>query len=55
MTLALPKTGLVNEDAREVVGELFLADIGVPPQLYRDYLGIQVDHIFERNGIVRVF
>lgn len=31
MTLALPKTGLL----RERTGELFLADIGIPQNVYR--------------------
>jgi len=31
MTLALPKSGLVNEDA----GEIVLADIGIPKETYR--------------------
>jgi NAD(P)H-hydrate epimerase len=35
LTLALPKTGL-----REYTGTLFVADIGIPPELYRQ-LGIE--------------
>ncbi|MEE9285246.1 MAG: NAD(P)H-hydrate epimerase, partial [Dehalococcoidia bacterium] len=34
LTLALPKVGLRTEAARRCVGELYLADIGVPPELY---------------------
>lgn len=34
LTLALPKVGLEAADAEERVGELYLADIGVPPSLY---------------------
>lgn len=34
LTLALPKTGLYAAAARAHIGELYLADIGVPPQLY---------------------
>ena len=36
LTLAAPKTGLLSDSARSYVGELFLADIGIPPQVYRD-------------------
>lgn len=36
MTLALPKTGLHAAKARDVVGALYLADIGVPPMLYAE-------------------
>lgn len=34
LTLGLPKTGLFASRARPVVGELFVADIGVPPWVY---------------------
>ena len=34
MTLALPKTGLCAEGVGASTGELYLADIGVPPELY---------------------
>ena len=34
LTLALPKAGLRTTDAEHLVGELYLADIGVPPSLY---------------------
>jgi NAD(P)H-hydrate epimerase len=40
LTLALPKTGL-----RDVQGKLYLADIGIPPEVYRR-LGISLEHIF---------
>lgn len=36
LTLALPKRGLFYKKAREQRGELYLADIGVPPQLYAE-------------------
>lgn len=34
LTLAAPKPGLLTQAARVVVGELYLADIGVPPAVY---------------------
>ena len=34
MTLALPKLGLIQSEAKAARGQLFLADIGVPPALY---------------------
>ncbi len=34
MTLALPKLGLLQSEAKAARGHLFLADIGVPPALY---------------------
>jgi len=40
LTLALPKTGL-----RDVPGELYVADIGIPPEVYRQ-LGLSVEPFF---------
>lgn len=55
LTLALPKKGLFTEAARAHVGELYLADIGVPPQLYAEpTLGLSVASPFRRSDIVRV-
>jgi len=53
LTLALPKIGLMNEEARPYVGTLYLADIGVPPSLYRA-LGLEVDFIFSKNSIIKL-
>jgi NAD(P)H-hydrate epimerase len=52
MTLALPKSGLVLPVAKPYVGELYLADISVPPQLYTR-LGIDVLPIFTHDTIVK--
>ncbi len=43
LTLALPKTGL-----RSVPGDLYLADIGIPPEVYHP-LGISFEPFFERR------
>jgi len=53
LTLALPKVGLLSETAREVVGELFLADIGVPRKLYAS-LGLRVPALFGVGPILRL-
>jgi len=53
LTLALPKAGLLAPEARPYVGDLYLADIGVPPELYQR-LGIEVDRWFEIDSIVPV-
>ena len=42
LTLALPKCGLDAPAAESAVGELFLADIGIPPSLY-DQVGVNGD------------
>lgn len=54
MTLALPKVGLMEEKARLNVGSLYLADIGVPPSLYRT-LGLEVGFIFSENSILKLW
>ena len=55
MILALPKTGLCTETARENVGELFLADIGVPPELYAaPGLKLTVGPLFDKDDIIRL-
>ena len=55
LTLALPKTGLLTDKARPMVGELFLADISVPPSLYRaPKLNLEVGSIFSESDIVKV-
>lgn len=55
LTLALPKTGLLAPAAAAYVGELFLADIGVPPELYAaPTLGLDVGAVFAHSDIVRV-
>jgi NAD(P)H-hydrate epimerase len=56
MTLALPKVGLSAAAARPFVGELYLADIGVPPELYAiPSLGIEVGHVFAQEEILRLW
>ena len=55
MTLALPKEGLRAEGVGAHVGELYLADIGVPPVLYaRPSLGLDVGAIFATEDIIRL-
>lgn len=55
LALALPKVGLLSERARPYVGELYLADIGVPPALFarldppRDALSV-----FSAGDLIRI-
>jgi len=53
MTLALPKAGLLSPAAQDAGGELYLADISVPPELYT-HLGFDVPPLFARDTIVPV-
>ncbi|GAB4529374.1 MAG: hypothetical protein OHK0046_49190 [Anaerolineae bacterium] len=50
LTLALPKVGLRSAAQ---VGELYVADLSVPPALYAD-LGLQIGPIFAQNDILRI-
>ena len=55
LTLALPKIGLLALTAKSFVGELYLADISVPPELYAaPSLGLQVRSPFGENSIVKL-
>ena len=51
MTLALPKTGLLTPQAQSFVGDLYIADIGVPPELYKR-IGVTVAPIFSQGTII---
>ncbi|MBI3957691.1 MAG: NAD(P)H-hydrate epimerase [Chloroflexi bacterium] len=53
MTLALPKAGLLTPAARAAVGQLYLADISVPPALY-ERIGLDVPPIFATDTILSV-
>ncbi|MDA1349662.1 MAG: NAD(P)H-hydrate epimerase [Chloroflexi bacterium] len=56
LTLALPKEGLREDSAREHTGELYVADIGVPPGIYsRSPIGLEVGPVFARNELVRLW
>jgi len=53
LTLALPKIGLVQRAAREWVGDLYLADISVPTQVYQRFR-LEAGPIFAASDIVAV-
>jgi NAD(P)H-hydrate epimerase len=53
LTLALPKQGFRHADAAAACGDLYLADIGVPPELYAQ-LGIAVPRLFAHSPLVRL-
>jgi len=55
MTLALPKEGLRADGVADNVGELYLADISVPPELYKEpALRLKVGAIFARDELLRL-
>jgi len=53
MTLAIPKTGLMQDNSKECVGRLYIADISVPPELYKD-MGINSGEIFTGKSIISI-
>jgi NAD(P)H-hydrate epimerase len=53
LTLALPKTGLLTPEARPYTGELYLADISVPPELFAR-LGVAAPPLFIKDTIIRI-
>lgn len=53
LSLALPKTGLARLGAREWVGDLYIADISVPAQVYQR-LGLEIGPIFATSDILAV-
>ena len=55
MTLALPKRGLRSQAGVTYGGELYLADISVPPELYsQPGLGFDVGPVFATSDILRI-
>jgi NAD(P)H-hydrate epimerase len=53
LTLALPKTGLLTSQVKDYVGNLYLADISVPRELYQ-HMGIEVPNLFAKDSITKV-
>jgi len=53
MTLALPKTGLIDPNVKQCVGDLYLADIGVPPDLYTK-IGLPPQLIFSKKPFISI-
>lgn len=56
VTIGLPKRGLRDEEARRYVGDLYVADVGIPSALYaRPEIGIRVGPIFAVHEILPVW
>jgi len=55
LTLALPKVGLKTPEAQPFVGDLYLADISVPPELYTSpSLGLGIISPFSTEPIIKL-
>ncbi len=56
LTLAMPKVGLFENDTKKVIGELYLGDISVPTELYKEKsLGLETKNLFRYSDIVRIY
>ena len=53
VTFALPKRGLITTPSLALVGDLLLADIGLPPQVF-DRLTLETRGLFESGDLVRI-
>ena len=55
LTIALPKLGMQTDDAAGHIGDLYGADISVPPELYRRLSpGLEIDYLFQGNDIIHI-
>jgi len=52
LTLALPKTGLTKKDARPYVGEISVADLGIPDFIYSKSLIKVPEGLFASGSII---
>jgi len=52
LTLALPKTGFLEPNASRLVGDLFLADISIPRQVYQSFG--QQSVLFLKEPLLRI-
>ena len=52
LTLALPKTGFLNQASRKFVGDLYLGDVSIPKRVYEEFH--QRVPLFEGSLFVRV-
>jgi len=56
LTLAMPKLGLFKMHASKYIGELFLADIGIPPQVFQKLHinGVAMENVFREGTLVKI-
>ncbi len=53
LALDLPKAGVASDRAKATVGELYLAELGIPRMVY-DRVGVHVGSTFSEGGLVRI-
>jgi NAD(P)H-hydrate epimerase len=56
LTLALPKEGMFNNKIKKYFGNLYLADISVPSELYKNELfNFNVENVFNESDIIQIY
>ncbi len=53
ITFCLPKKGLLEKSARDFVGKIYLADIGIPTEVF-EKMGLKIPKIFEKESLIRI-
>ena len=53
VTLAFPKAGLLKKESLPYVGDLYVADIGIPPKVYKRF-GLGETDLFAESDLVKV-
>jgi NAD(P)H-hydrate epimerase len=53
LTLALPKIGMRRPESASWIGELYLADIGIPPEVYLP-MGLRVPQLFRSSELLQI-
>lgn len=56
MTLGIPKKGLFKMTGSKSIGDIYVADVGFPPEIF-EHFGVkkeQMQNIFNQNTVVRI-
>lgn len=53
LTIAYPKTGLVMDESAKYIGDLWLADVGIPPETFAK-AGLEIENPFIEEDVVLV-
>ncbi len=53
ISLGLLKKGLVDKKAKDFVGKVYVADVGIPHEVY-ELLGLKIPKIFGKNELIRI-
>lgn len=54
LTLAYPKKGLFTKSAKKYIGQLYLADIGIPSAVYQQIKGIKYQNPFTQASLLKL-